>query len=96
MAKAAKKILEAEVSFETYVDEVIEIAERVMREHGAKRDRAAIRQAVEKYVGTSGMCGKATLNRRQGVERGLANGVTKLLEAWDYVAANKAWPPGEG
>jgi hypothetical protein len=98
MARAPKKAdkpPEYEVQFETYVDEVLEIAERVMRRN-AGRAREIIRSEVEKYVGSTGVCAKCSVNRRQAVERALAIGVTKMLEAWDYTALNKAWPPEEG
>lgn len=95
MAKAAKKPPEAEIQFELYVDEVIEIAERVMRAHDRVRSREVIRHEVEKYVGQAGVCAGLPTNRRQVVERGLAVGVTKMLEAWDFVQTSRAWPAQE-
>lgn len=98
MAKASKKVdalITEHVEFEDYATEIQIIAERVMSDHGRLRDRVLIRQTVEKHVAAEEKKnkGKMPTNRRQVVERGLSVGVTKVLEAWDFVQASGAWPP---
>ncbi len=99
--KKPDPVPEWQVHFEDYATELQIIACKVIADHGRVRDRNLIRQAVEKHVADQQAEAKRKdktfepllTNRRQVVERGLAVGVTKILEAWDFVQTSAAWPP---
>lgn len=97
--KAAVEITETPLS--DYLYEVGVIADAVLEAQGCSRDRALIRQAVEKHITAQQAAAKKRSKkfepldraRFDQVARALAIGVTKTLEAWEYVEINQAWPP---
>lgn len=93
--------------FEDYVHEATVIAAAMMAAQGDEpgpllsRERAMIREAVIDHIRHQQALAKKRdrsfepmdQNRFDVVVRALAIGVTKLLEAWEYTALNRAWPP---
>jgi len=86
-----------------YLYEVAIIADAVVAQSGTSRDRAMIRQTVERHIHQQQAEAKKRDRKFQPlsqarvlqVARGLAIGVTKALEAWEYVDLNRVWPPDD-
>lgn len=99
-AKPAPVLIE-DTPLSEYLVEVSLIADQVLANMGSSRDRQMIRQFVERHIAAQQADARKrdkkfeplpTL-RLQQVARGLAIGVTKAIEAWEYVETNSAWPP---